>query len=575
GGAVMVYAGAAVVAIGTVPSVEVGSERGLLSIAADPAFPSNGYIYAWWASASDAFMHLDRFTCTGDLANPVSTNLTLNAATRRVVLAAVPDTNFNHNGGSLRFGPDGMLYLSIGDDAQGCPAQSTNSSLGCVLRMNVSGLAAGGSLVAPTFSAIDPGNNPLSANADVSQLVIVHGLRNPFRMEIDQATGNLYIGDVGQNAVEEIDEYVYNATTLPLINYGWPWREANNSYSSCSGSLPAVVAPIVAINQSGTGWLSVVGGPRYRNQSAQYDFGATYEGSLFYLDYFQGEVRRLVNTGTWAPAPAVPGQPSATNWGTGFVGVTALRQGPDGGLWFTQHPSTYATSGGTLKRMRPLGPVNSVVAVSGGGQIGVATELFPTPLVARVLNTMGNPLPGGTINFTVSGPGTLSTSNPVIADSNGYAQTNVTATNLGGPITVTASTTGSPMSGTFSLYSRKITITPAGTLMVLSIANATTAVPAQVPFVVMVSFPGSPVLPTIVGPLCTDPFYALTVVLEDGTGMFNFVSFSGTGGMGNPGMTKIYTVPAGLLTGFLMNFQAIGFDPVTGWFRTNCEQRQF
>src|SRR5262245_47640906 len=72
GGGVSIYAGTTAVAIGTVPSVESGGERGLLSIAADPAFPLNGYIYVYYSSTADAFMHLDRFTCTGDLANPTS-----------------------------------------------------------------------------------------------------------------------------------------------------------------------------------------------------------------------------------------------------------------------------------------------------------------------------------------------------------------------------------------------------------------------------------------------------------------------------------------------------------------------
>ena len=146
-------------------------------------------------------------------------------SSRRVVLASTPDNAFNHNGGSLRFGPDGMLYSSMGDDAQGCPAQTTTASLGCILRLNVSGLPAGGSTTAPTYSSLDPGNNPLSANTDFSQLVIAHGLRNPVRFEIDGATGNLYIGDVGQNAVEEYDEYVYATSgPLTLVNYGWPWQ---------------------------------------------------------------------------------------------------------------------------------------------------------------------------------------------------------------------------------------------------------------------------------------------------------------------------------------------------------------
>jgi hypothetical protein len=232
-------------------------------------------------------------------------------------------------------------------------------------------------------------------------------------------------------------------------------------------------------------------------------------------------------------------------------------------------------TGGTLKRLRPLGPTNSVVAISGGGQIGPATEAFTTPLVARVLNTSGNPLPGGTVNFAVSGPGSLSTTNPVSADANGFAQTLGTATNAGGAITVTASTLNSQTNGAFSLFSRKVTATPAGALLVVSVVNSTTAVPNTVPYILLMSFPGSPVLPTVIGPICTDPSYALTLVLEDGTGVFGGFSFSGSGSTGNPSKTWLYNVPAGLLTGFLMNFQAVGFDSVTGWFRTNCEARQF
>jgi glucose/arabinose dehydrogenase len=577
GGLVQVWAGAGVVTVGTVPNVEVGSERALLSIAADPNFATNGYIYAWNSSSADSFMHLDRYTCTGDLANPTSTNLTFAAATRRVILGAVPDAAFNHNGGSLRFGPDGMLYVSIGDDATSpCNAQSLTSQLGCILRLDVSTVPAGGGTTAPTFSSLDPGTNPLSAATDFSQLVIAHGLRNPVRFEIDATTGNLYIGDVGQNAVEEYDEYVYPAAgALPLVNYGWPWREGNNSFSTCSGSIPpGLQAPIAAVPQAGT-WLSVMGGPRYRNQGAQYDFGAAYEGNAFYLDYFAGQVRRLVNTGSWVAAPAVPGQPNATNWGTNFTGTVSMRQGMDGGIWFLQHPGTYPTTGGALKRIRPLGPTNSVVAISGSGQIGPAGEAFAVPLVARVLDTNSNPLPFGTINFALTGPGSLSTANPVIADAQGFAQTAVTATNLGGQITVTASTPNSQTSGTFSLFSRKVTVTPAGALLVVGVSNSTTATPPNVPYVLMMSFPGSPVLPTVLGPICTDPGYALTIVLEDGVGLFGGFSFSGSGGIGNPAKSWIYNVPAGLLTGQQMKFQAVGLDPITGWFRTNCEVRQF
>ncbi|MBL8735317.1 MAG: PQQ-dependent sugar dehydrogenase [Planctomycetes bacterium] len=578
-GAVSIWNGSSLATVGTVPNIESGGERGLLSIAADPNFATNGHIYVYGSLSTDSFMHLDRFTCTGDLSNPNSTNVTFAQSTRRVILAAIPDSAFNHNGGACRFGPDGMLYQTIGDDASSCTAQTLTSQLGCLLRMDVSTLPAGGGTTPPTFSSLDPGNNPLSANTDFSQLLVAHGLRNPFRMEIDQLTGNVYVGDVGSSGtgkVEEYNEYVYNGGGLTLVNWGWPWREGTAlTGTNCGGSAPAgMVAPIGSV-PTGFGWLSVMGGPRYRNQGTSFDFGPGYEGDAFFLDFFQGELRRLVNTGTWGPAPAVPGQPNATNWGTGFTAVSSLRQGPDGGLWFAQNTSTSPSSGGTLKRIRSLGPTNSVVAVSGGGQVGVAGEAYGAPIVARVRDPNGNPLPGGTVNFVVSGGATLTTVNPVIADANGLAQTTAIATATGGAATVTASTPNGQTNGTFSLFARRLAVTPASNLVVVGFTNTTTAVPAQVPTVVFASFPGGPTVPSILGPICTDPSYGLTFILEDGVGVFGGLSYSGSGGVATPSKTWIYTVPVGLLTGQLMKFQLIGFDPVTGWFRTNCESRQF
>ncbi len=573
-GDVSIYAGGAPVTIGTVPSVESGGERGLLSITSDPDFDQNGFIYVYYSSSLDAFMHLDRFTCTGALSSPGSTSVSFATASRRVILAAIPDNAFNHNGGSTRFGPDGKLYQTIGDDAVGCNAsQNTSSSLGCLLRMNVdvAVLGSGGNTTPPSFSAIDPGDNPLSVNTDISQLVLAHGLRNPVRMEIDQLTGNCYIGDVGQSAIEEYSEYEYPAVgALPLRNFGWPWREGTSSYTTCSGSLPpGLVPPIAEVNRSSfPGWQSVMGGPRYRNQGGMFDFGPAFEGDAFFLDFFAGDMRRLDYTGgAW---------PAAVSWGTGFVGVCSLRQGPDGGLWFCQNTSTSPSSGGTLKRIRPLGPTNSVQAISGSGQVGTAGETFPMPIVARVFDTLSNPLPGGSVSFAVTGPGILSTTNPVIADANGYAQTTVTANSAtGGAITITASTPGSQTNGVFSLFSRKITITPAGSLLVVSVANTTNAVPAQVPLIIAMSFPHTPLLPTFFGTVFTNPYVSTTLVLEDAFGHFPKPAWAGTGGMGTPGLTKVYTVPAGLLTGYRMTFQAVGFDPITGWFRTNAEVRQF
>lgn len=580
GGPVHVFAdGVGLQQIGTVSGVQTGSERGLLSIEADPNFATNGYIYVWWSSSSDSFMHLDRLTCTGDLSNPASTNLSFSTASRRVIINSSPDNQFNHNGGAARFGPDGMLYLSIGDDAVQCTAQNLNSKSGCLLRMNVAALPASPSSSEPSYATIDPGDNPNSGVNNWSRLVIAYGLRNPFRMEIDPVTGNCYLGDVGQVSQEEYSEYVYQSGNLQLVNFGWPWREGLANYSSCGGGAPSSVNPIAA--ETSGAWNSIIGGPIYRNGGTNFDFGSSYEGDAFYLDYFAGQLRRIKNTnGTWAPAPQVPGQPNASSWGTGFSATTAMRMGPDGAIYYTQHPGTYANTGGFLRRIRALGPTNSVLAVSGDDQIGPHGETFPQPVRVQVLDTNSNPLPGGTINFSVTGGHSLSTTNPVIADSNGFAQTMVTANGTaGGALTVTASTPGSQTNGEFSLFARKLSATgvvSSSTLLVLNAINQTTAPSGQIPYIVFMSYPGSPTLPSPIGPICTDPTYALTLVLEDGTGAFGGISFSGTGAIGTPSKTWLYTnIPNWLLQGQLMSFQAVGFDPVTGWFRTNCELEQF
>lgn len=579
-GGVSVFANGSLATVGTVPSVESGGERGLLSVEADPDFATNGYLYVYYSSNQDAFMHLDRFTCTGDLTNPASTNVAFSSASRRVILSTLPDSAFNHNGGSCRFGPDGMLYLTVGDDANACTAQQTTSKRGCLLRMDVAQLGPQASSVEPLPSAIDPGDNPASASAGFDQLVIAYGLRNPFRMEVDQVTGNCYIGDVGQVSSEEYSEYVYNVGALAQVNFGWPWKEGFGNQGSCGGSQPSgLVDPIAAVT-SGS-WNSVMGGPRYRNQGGPYDFGAAYEGNCFFHDFFSGELRRIEFNGTsWVPAPSVPGQTGA-NWGTGFTAVTTMRQGPDGALYFCKNNSTSPSSGGEIGRIRALGPVNTVIVSSGDGQVVTVGEQFPQPIVAQVLDPQGQPLPGATVNFSVTGSHVLSTTNPVIADGSGFASTTVTASaSQGGSLTVTASTPGSPFDAQFSLFARKLTATgvpgPQTTLLVLSVINQTTAAPPQVPYVVFMSYPGSPVLPTPIGDICTDPGYALTVVIEDATGVFGGASFSGTGAIGTPSKSWIYQgVPSYLLAGQLMSFQAIGLDPVSGWFRTNCELEQF
>lgn len=568
-GEVLVHAAGATATVGIVPNVETSYERGLLSIAADPAFATNGHVFVFYSHTGDSFLHVDRFTCTGSLADPNSTNLQFAAASRRVVLGTLVDQSTHHNGGALRFGPDGMLHLACGDDDVPCQAQSTASLAGWLLRFDVSGLPPGGSTTLPTFAALDPGDNPLSANTDHTQLMLAHGLRNPWRLDVDPLTGDVFVGDVGEFAQEEISLYTRPAVgQLPLRNFGWPWFEGTAPGPGCGATPPpGLTAPIVTVPNGP--WASLLVGPRYRHLGGAMTFGPAYDGQLFFADHFTGDVRRLTFTGAWGPAPAVPGQPTATEWATGFAGITSLRQGPDGALYCTRHP-------GMLQRVRPLGASNGITAVSGSGQRVAAGEAFPLPLRARVVGPTGAPLANTAVAFAVTGPGVLTSSNPALTDAQGFASVTLAApASAQGPITVVATTAGAPTSAPFGVFARRLTGVGTPSLLALTMTNQTDAVPPLVPYIVLVSFPGSPPLATPFGTLCVHPAYPLALVVEDAFGIFGFVSFSGTGGLGAPGLTLAYPLPPGLLTGQLMSFQTVGFDSVTGLFVSNCEQVQF
>ena len=209
------------------PSVSTDNERGLLGITLDPSFSANGYVYLFYTHGS-LRNRVSRFTASGNSA-AVSSEV--------VIWQNTTPSDIWHQGGDLSFGPDGNLYISVGDHLQSQNAQSLTAYTGKILRVARDGTA-------PTDNPFYDGSGP---NLDA---IWARGLRNPFRFTIDQPTGRLYIADVGQDSVEEINLGVKGA------NYGWPTCEG-----SCSTA--GMTNPIYSYTHSGHD-ASVTGGIVYR-----------------------------------------------------------------------------------------------------------------------------------------------------------------------------------------------------------------------------------------------------------------------------------------------------------------------
>jgi len=314
-----------------VPDVSSGGERGLTGVAVDPGWPARPYIYVY-ATQTDLQGHLIMYTASGDLTDPASTAVTL---TSPYEVLHAPDLIDIHNGGTLRFGPDGMLYLGLGDDESGCDAQDIDTLMGVLLRMDVSGMPGAGGGPPPLADLVPASGNPFSGPTDVARLVVAWGLRNPFRFTIDPTNGNLWIGEVGEDTWEEVNHLAPGAFGA---NFGWPRREGPDPYDPGDpcGTGNMFTEPRHSIPHPVGFPISITGGPLWRDMG---DLGVSlppsYDGSYFWSDYFTGAITRLVDDGgTLVLAPPVPGQPSPTEWATAQGALVDLQQGPDGALWF-------------------------------------------------------------------------------------------------------------------------------------------------------------------------------------------------------------------------------------------------
>lgn len=245
-----------------------GNEEGLLSMAFHPRYGENGFVYCYYTASRPRRSELTRFTVDKATGRP-------DIATAQVLLE-VPQPYSNHNGGTVLFGPDGMLYLSLGDggaanDPQG-HGQNLGSLLGKVIRIDVDRSDAGKSYAVPK-------DNPFVSTEGARPEVWAWGLRNVWRMSFDRATGRLYAGDVGQNAWEEVDVIEKGG------NYGWNPREGRHEFgggktSRFSGRF---IEPVAEYNHAEG--VSVTGGFVYRGSQLP-----RLVGVYLYADYAFGTI---------------------------------------------------------------------------------------------------------------------------------------------------------------------------------------------------------------------------------------------------------------------------------------------
>lgn len=258
-----------------------GGERGLLGLAFHPQYATNGYFYVYYNASATVtrVARYSRSTTDTNVANPSSALTILN----------MNQPNANHNGGCLRFGPDGYLYIGKGDGGGAGDtsnnAQNVNSLLGKILRIDINN---GSPYSSPATNAF-PG---AIAGADE---IWATGMRNPWKFSFDTVTGDLWIADVGQNAVEEINKVA--AGTPAGLNFGWRCYEGNNVYNSAGcGPASNYTPPFAQYLHSFNNGCSITGGYVYR--------GTAYPnlvGKYFFADYCNNRIGYVSDNGaiTW------------------------------------------------------------------------------------------------------------------------------------------------------------------------------------------------------------------------------------------------------------------------------------
>jgi glucose/arabinose dehydrogenase len=348
-------------------TVDSNGERGLLGIAFDPNFATNNFIYVYYTATTPSLHNrVSRFTAS--LGNP-----DVAMAGSEVVILDLNNLAgaTNHNGGAIHFGPDGKLYIAVGENANPAHSQSLGNLLGKILRINSDGTIPADNPT--TFSGI--AGSPSGQNRAIWSV----GLRNPYTFTFQPSVGRMFINDVGQNSFEEINDGIAGS------NYGW-----NTCEGVCTPPNANLRDPLFQYGHGGspTTGCAITGGAFYNPTSV--NFPNDYIGKYFYAEFCTGWIRRFD-----------PATGTDTAFATGASNPVDLIVTADGSLYYL------ARGNGSVFRVRFNSPTNAFGAVSG-----------------QVTNSSnGAPVPGVVVRMT----GTQN--RKAISDANGFYRFDEVATN--------------------------------------------------------------------------------------------------------------------------------------------------
>ena len=392
-------------------NVSALEERGLDGIQVDPNFAVNGFLYIYYAvPTTPSHNRLSRFTVTGDIANPAS----------ELVLFELPSLSTSgwHNGGCIKFGPDGKLYFTSGENNIPANAQSMATPMGKILRINSDGTI--------------PTDNPfLNVTTGNNRAIYALGFRNPYTMAFQPGTGRLFVNDVGSFLWEEINEVFAGG------NYGWPTFEGFTTAAGFQSPVHTYPHPAAFPTSS-----AITGGTFYNPDVA--NFPPQFVGKYFFADGFQQFIKVLdPATKTVTPFAAFPFSLYTDPIDTRAVSPLYPTVGPNGFLYYLAR-SPLAAAFSSLNIIRFVGGTAPQIGSQPLNQLTTAggTAVFDVGANGNApLSFQWSRMNAGAPSFTAipGATGSRLTLGPVSLADNG-AQVRCTIANLAGSATSTPAT---------------------------------------------------------------------------------------------------------------------------------------